>query len=122
MKVFFDGGCRPAPMGMEVAVVMAGRSIISRDLGPGSAMDAEWLALIEAKRLAYQHDLVDPILMGDAAAVIAQANGSVRCPSAYLHHFHAFRALPWSAERVRIRHVKRTQNLAGIALARLHGR
>ncbi|WP_246152394.1 reverse transcriptase-like protein [Sphingomonas montanisoli] len=122
MKIFFDGGCRPHPVGMELAVVIAGRSTIKRDLGPGTGMDAEWLALIEAMRLAHQNDLTDPVLIGDAVAVIAQANGSVRCPPAYVHHLRVFRALPQPAGRVRIRHVKRTQNLAGIALARLHGR
>jgi ribonuclease HI len=85
-------------------------------------MDAEWLALIEAMCLAHQHALTDPVLVGDAAAVIAQAKGIVRCPPAYLHHMQVFRALPRPASRVRIRHVKRTQNLAGIALARLHER
>ena len=122
MKVFFDGGSRPHPTGMELAVVMGGRTIIKRDLGSGTAMDAEWLALIEAMGLAHQHGLIDPVLLGDAAAVIAQAEGSVRCPPAYLHHMQAFRALPLPAGRVRIRYVKRTKNLAGIALAGLHER
>jgi ribonuclease HI len=122
MKVFFDGGCRPYPVGMELAVVIGGHSIIKRDLGPGSSMDAEWLALIEAMRHAHSHGLIDPVLLGDAAHVIAQANGEARCPPGCLRHMEVFRLLPRPPGRVRIRHVKRTQNLAGIALARLHGR
>jgi len=122
VKIFFDGGSRPLPVGMELAVVIGGQSIIRRDLGPGSAMDAEWLALIEAMRVAYARGVTDPALLGDAAAVIAQANGAVRCPPSCLHHLELFRQLPRPPGRVRIRWVKRSQNLAGIALARSHDR
>jgi ribonuclease HI len=119
VKIFFDGGRRPDPIGMELAVVAGGRSHIRRDLGPGASMDAEWLALIEAMRLAADLDVVDPVLLGDASTVIAQANGRVRCPPSCRHHLETFLALPKPAGRVRIRYVKRTQNLAGIALAAL---
>ncbi|WP_454886710.1 reverse transcriptase-like protein [Sphingomonas oryzagri] len=121
MKIFFDGGSRPAT-GMEVAIVVGGRSVVRRDLGPGSSMDAEWLALIEAMRHACEYQIVDPLLLGDAAAVIAQASGSARCPPSCAGHLEMFRALPRPPGRVRIRYVKRSQNLAGIALARLHDR
>jgi ribonuclease HI len=122
VKIFFDGGCRPAPIGMETALVVRGESHVRRDLGPGTAMDAEWLALIEAMRHAHGHDLVDAVLLGDAAAVIAQANGRVRCPPSCMRHMEVFRGLPRPAGRLRIRYVKRAQNLAGIALAALHER
>jgi ribonuclease HI len=120
MKIFFDGGYRPE--GMELAVVAAGQSHIDRDLGPGSAMDAEWLALLAAIRHAYALGLPDPVLLGDAVAVIAQANGTARCPPAYRHHLAALDALPRPPGTLRIRYIKRSQNLAGIALARLHER
>lgn len=122
MKIFFDGGCRPAPIGMELAVVAGGDALIVRDLGPGTGMDAEWLALIAAMRLAHERGLADAVLLGDAAAVIAQATGSVRCPLSCRHHFDLFRQVPRPPGRVRIRWVKRSQNLAGIALARRHDR
>lgn len=118
MKVFFDGGSRPDPIGMSLAVVIGGRSTVRRDLGPGTSMDAEWLALVEAMRLAHERDLIDPVLLGDAAAVIAQANGAVRCPPSCLRHLRVFQALARPRGRVRIRYVKRAQNLAGIALDR----
>jgi ribonuclease HI len=122
VKIFFDGGSRPCSTGMEVAIVIGGRSFIERDLGMGTSMDAEWLALIKAMRHAHDCDLIDPLLLGDAAAVIAQANGSARCPPSCAAHLQLFRALPRPPGRVRIRYVKRSQNLAGIALARLHDR
>ncbi|MBU3077516.1 reverse transcriptase-like protein [Sphingomonas quercus] len=122
MKIFFDGGSRPLPNGMEIAVVIGGEVIVRRGLGAGTSMDAEWLALIEAMRLAGQRDIADAVLIGDAAAVIAQANGEARCPRSCLGHLQRLRAMPRPPGRVRIRYIKRTQNLAGIALARLHGR
>lgn len=119
-KIFFDGGSRPA--GMETAIVVRGRSIVTRDLGPGTSMDAEWRALIDAARCAHDLGLADALLLGDCAAVIAQANGTTRCPPSCTAHLAAFRALPAAPGRLRIRYVRRTQNLAGIALARVHDR
>ncbi|MBB3911802.1 reverse transcriptase-like protein [Sphingomonas desiccabilis] len=122
MKLFFDGGSRPSPIGMELAVVAGGRSYVQRGLGPGTSMDAEWLALIEAMQQARALGVTDAVLLGDAAAVIAQANGLVRCPPSCLGHFQRFQQLARPEGRTRIRYVKRSQNLAGIALAALHAR
>lgn len=121
MKLFFDGGCRPST-GMELAVVVGGDVLIERDLGPGSGMDAEWLALLRAARLACDRGLTDPVLLGDAAAVIAQATGTVRCPAAFAAYLDRLRQLWPPTGRWRLRHVKRSRNLAGVALARLHPR
>ena len=122
VKVFFDGGCRPNPGEMEIAVVVRGQAHILRALGHGTSMDAEWLALIHALRIAQSLDEPDFVLMGDAAAVVAQANGTAKCRGAGEQHLQAFRALLPGARSPRIRHIKRSQNLAGIALARLHAR
>jgi ribonuclease HI len=116
VKIFFDGGCRPA--GMETAVVIGGKAHVRRDLGPGTGMDAEWLALIEAVSLARGLGLTDPQFLGDSLAVVNQANGVAKCRGAHIRHLEAFRALAGDAPR--IRHIKRSQNLAGIALARLY--
>lgn len=122
MKIFFDGGCRPNPGMMEIAVVAGGRVHVRRDLGHGSRVDAEWLALIEALRIARSLELDDILLLGDAADIIGQANGTIRCRGAGLAHLPVFQTLLPDTGRLRICHVKRTQNLAGIALARLHPR
>jgi ribonuclease HI len=121
VKVFFDGGCRPNPGEMEVAVVVAGRTHILRDLGHGTSENAEWLALIEALKIAQSLGR-DFVLVGDAAGVIGQANGTVKCRGAGTGHQEAFRDLASGMGTPRIRYIKRTQNLAGIALARLHVR
>lgn len=122
MKIFFDGGCRPNPGAIEVAVVAAGRTTILRDLGKGTSADAEWLALIHALTIARSLATPDFILLGDAADVVAKANGAVKCRDAALVHLERFRALASAGSPPRVRYVKRSQNLAGIALARLHGR
>ena len=116
VKVFFDGGWRPA-LGMETAVVVGGRGYFQRNLGPGSSMDAEWLALIHAVEIAGQLGLANAIILGDALAVLQQATGRVKCRGASVQHFRTLMALNRAPK---IRYVKRTQNLAGIALARLH--
>lgn len=117
-KIYFDGGCRPNPGAMEIAVVAGGVVEIDRDVGTGSSMDAEWLALIAALRLARRRGLSDVVLLGDAAAVVAQANGAVRVRGTAVQHLAIFRELVGEGPAPRIRHIKRTQNLAGIALAR----
>lgn len=121
-KIYFDGGCRPNPGAMEIAVVTGGRVLIDRDLGMGSSSDAEWLALIAAFRLARARGLADFVLLGDAAAVIAQANGTARARGGMARHLEVFRALVGEARMPLMRSIARTQNLAGIALAKGHPR
>lgn len=121
-KIYFDGGARPNPGAMEVAVVCRGVVHIERDIGIGSSLDAEWLALIAALRLAWTRGPGRVLLLGDAAAVIAQANGTMPARGKAAQHLAAFRALVGEGPAPRIRHIGRAQNLAGIALARLHPR
>lgn len=122
MKVFFDGGCRGASRRMEAAVVTGGRTTVLPDLGHGSSSDAEWLALLHALRIARSLGLSDVVLLGDSADVVAKANGAVRCRGDALRRLAEFRALATGGAPFQVRRVKRTQNLAGIALARLHAR
>ena len=121
-KIYFDGGCRPNPGAMEIAVVVGGVAWIDRDLGEGSSLDAEWLALIAALRLAQGRGLGDFVLLGDSAPVVAQAMGIVPARGAAARHLAAFRGLAGDGPAPRVRHIGRAQNLAGIALAKLHPR
>jgi ribonuclease HI len=123
LKIFFDGGCRPNPGRIEVAVVARGVSYYFDDLGSGTSSDAEWLALGLALRLGQSLAERDFDLIGDCANVIAQANGS--SPSrteAAVEHRARFQESASSSAPRRIRWIARTQNLAGIALARRRGR
>ena len=118
MKVFFDGGCRSAAGVMEVAVVAAGRTTILRDLGTGTSIEAEWLALIHAVTVAQGAGWTDYVLIGDAADVIAKAKGEVKSRGSSVAHRAAFDRLTAGARPPRIRYIRRAQNLAGIALAK----
>lgn len=122
VKLYFDGGCRPAPIGMETAVVAKGRLYLQRGLGLGSSMDAEWLALIHAVGIAKTLELANPLFLGDALAVVSQARGTAKCRNTYVRYLATLRSLTNAQTPLHIRHVKRTQNLAGIALARLYVR
>jgi len=127
LKLFFDGGCRPNPGQMEIAVVAAGRTEIVRDLGLGTSLDAEWLALIQALKTAQSLCAGSPVdagfvLLGDAANVIGQATGLATCRGSALRHLEAFRAMASVGPPPRVRYIKRSQNLAGIALSRMHER
>ena len=123
LKVFFDGGCRPNPGPIEVAVVARGVSYYFGDLGQGTNTDAEWLALIKALEVAQELGEADFVLIGDARVVIDQANGLNKCRGpALLEHRAQFAALAAICPPKRIRWIARAQNLAGIALAARHQR
>ena len=120
IKLYFDGGYRPA--GMETAVVLRGQAHVRPNRGSGSSIEAEWLALIDALTLAREQGLTDVVLLGDCMPVIEQANGRAPCRGDGVPHLATFRALAAAGSAPRIRYIRRGQNLAGIALARLHDR
>lgn len=122
LKVFFDGGCRPNPGRIEAAVVVRGVLHVFDDLGSGTNSDAEWLALICALELARSLDLTEVELIGDAAEVIVHANEALRIGQSRHGHAATVLALSAALPGLRIRWIKRTQNLAGIALAARHPR
>jgi ribonuclease HI len=118
VKVFFDGSSRPAPVGMALAVVARGQTFVRANLGIGSSRTAEWLALIEAVRIARDLGIDDPLFLGDSLAVIDRACAGFAGRDDLTPH-EATLARLWPASTpLPIRHVKRTQNLAGIVLAR----
>jgi ribonuclease HI len=119
LKIFFDGGCQPNPGSIEVAVVARGVSYYFDDLGSGTSNDAEWLALRLALRLGQSLGERDFDLIGDCANAIAQAKGLSRCRTqAAVEHRARFQESAASNPPRRVRWIARTQNLAGIALAR----
>ncbi len=121
MKLFFDGGCRPNPGRIEVAVVTLGVMYFEPDLGFGSNNDAEWLAVIHALHLAARLGATDLQLLGDSATVIDRVNGTVKWRAdEFEAHRAPFESLRSSFVRVRVRRIKRSQNLAGIVLAKRH--
>ncbi|WP_340314774.1 reverse transcriptase-like protein [Rhizorhabdus argentea] len=119
VKLWFDGGCRPNPGPMESAVVLRGVADIRRGLGEGGNEQAEWLALLHALEVAARHGLRDIIVIGDSLSVIRQARGDQAAPSSEASAcLQLFRKAMGSFDRVRLRHTRRAQNLAGVALER----
>ena len=123
MTLHFDGGARPNPGTMEIAVVTGGRSYIRDDVGHGDNCTAEWLALRYAAELAVEAGALDVLFVGDARTIVEQALGHWACRSPQLQpHLAAYRAMIAAIPRVHVRHVRRAKNLAGFALARRHPR
>lgn len=118
LKIYFDGGCRPNPGRLETAVVARGIAYFQPDCGIGTNNDAEWLALIHAVEVAISIGARDVVMLGDSALVVGQASGIAKCRSPELKaHLAIFQTLASNFERIRIRKIPRSQNLAGIALA-----
>lgn len=123
MKIYFDGGCRPNPGEIETAVVVAGKTYYRTDHGYGDNSDAEWLALLDALSVVRDLRIAEAVLLGDSATVVDHASGkSRRVPRRFSQYHARFRELVADLDRVQIRRIPRTQNLAGIALERIHGR
>jgi ribonuclease HI len=105
---------------MESAVVARGKLFHRPALGHGSSHHAEWLALLLALEIAHRLGETDILLLGDSLAVVEQANGKSKCRSPELQHCLAkFQAAAGSFTRLRVRHIRRTQNLAGIKLGKI---
>ena len=123
LRVFFDGGCRPNPGMMEVAAVARGVTYLRTDLGQGSSAESEWRALLHAVEVAISLGAEDVELVGDSRSVIDQANGVTKCRAPDMRpHLEAYRSAIAAIPRLRLRHVLRAKNLAGIALAKRHPR
>lgn len=121
MTLHFDGGARPA--GMEIAVVTGGVVHVRDGLGQGDSATAEWLALLHAVGIARAAGAQDVLFVGDALTIVEQALGRWPCRSPHLQpHLAAYRAGIAGIARVHVKHVPRSKNLAGIALARRHPR
>ena len=118
-KVYFDGGCRPNPGAIEVAVVAGGATYFFDDLGCGSSSDAEWIALRLALQVAQSSGEPEFDLIGDSLEVVQQANCMVRPGSASAAgHLATYLERAAQGRPRRVKWVPRGQNLAGIALAR----
>lgn len=117
LKIFFDGGARPNPGRIEVAVVARGQIHFFDDLGSGSSGEAEWLALCLALEVAQSLDAPAFDLLGDSRGVIDQASGAAPCRTELARRSRARFTAAANPPR-RLRWIPRTQNLAGIALDR----
>lgn len=107
---------------MEAAVVVRGVIHLFDNLGLGTNTDAEWTALLHALDLAHRMDWKNVELVGDSLQVIQEANAALSSGTAGHVHAAEFLTAIGKVRPARIRWIKRTQNLAGIALAARHPR
>ena len=114
LKIYFDGGCRPNPGMMESAVVARGVLDHRTEVGQGTSEQAEWCALLHALEVAATLGARDVLLLGDSRGVISQATGKAGSRNVELRE--RFEEKSRAFDRVRVRYIKRQQNLAGIAL------
>ncbi len=117
MKFYFDGGCKPNPGTMEVGVVDEDGGFFHEEIGHGTNNIAEWAAFLYTLDIAKARGLTDIEVVGDSALVVNQANGSWACRAKELQPFLAeYHVQRKHFRSIRISHVRRAQNLAGIAL------
>lgn len=123
MTLYFDGGARGQPARMEIGVVAHGHAYILDDVGEGDNCAAEWVALLYAAAIATASGARDVLFVGDARTIVEQALGRWACRSPHLlPHRDAWLQARTAFDRVHVRHVPRSKNLAGITLARRHPR
>lgn len=104
-------------------MVARGRTWLFDDLGDGTHGEAEWLALCLALKVAQELGEPHFDLLGDSRSVIDQARGRLPCRSSsarFCRKRYLAAAACWPPRR--LRWIKRSQNLAGIALDRRSGR
>lgn len=121
--LYFDGGCRPNPGPIELAIVLRGVANVRDDGRTGDNNLAEWLALLWAAETAVQAGGTDVLFLGDSTLVVDQARGRTKCRTAAFAECRArFLAITAGLSRVTLRQVPRAKNLAGIALQRRRDR
>lgn len=118
MNLFFDGGARPNPGMMEVAVVVMedGKPPVThhQKLGQGTNNIAEWVGLLWAMQIADEAGATDPVIRGDSQLVVNQANGLWRVNSADLAPFHSeFQQRKKAFRSLCVEWVRRNKNPAG---------
>lgn len=119
--LYFDGGCKPNPGQMSCGVVIVrpdgGRTISEiTDLGHGTNNIAEWSGLIHAIQVCKDRGFTDVEIKGDSKLVIMQAGGQWRVKDETLKILHAEYKVMSDGLNIKLTHVLRSFNLAGIYL------
>ena len=125
IKIFFDGGASPNPGKRECAVVSSDFSfkIHNGDLGYGTNNEAEWLGFLWAVEIAKPHADQPVEILGDSKLVISQAQGIWKCnlPSLIRYRDDFLKSKPLF-KNLKLTHVRRHLNLAGIYIEELQGK
>lgn len=121
MKLYFDGGCVPNPGKMEAAVVSDDGTVQHHmHLSNGTNNEAEWLAFLWAVEIARANPDQPIEILGDSQLVIMQAQGLWKCNVPALIEFkNEFLRIKDDFTQLKLTHVKRKFNLAGIYIESL---
>ena len=115
MILYFDGGCRPNPGKMEVAVVSEKNDIRLHDfVGYGTNNEAEWIGLLWAVGIALENGAQEVNIFGDSSLVVNQANGLWKVKNESLRKYHSeFLIMKDGIKSLNLSYVPRNMNLAG---------
>jgi ribonuclease HI len=124
MKLFFDGGCSPNPGQMEAAVVSEDGTIQEHTkFGYGTNNEAEWIGFLWAVELAKPFAAEAIEIIGDSKLVVMQSQGLWKCNMPNLMVFRDdFLKNKATLPKLKITHVRRHLNLAGIYIEKLQGK
>lgn len=116
--IFFDGGAKPNPGFMEIAVVIKDGSAITRfkehlpDIGTNNL--AEWTALVWAAHIALNANFNEVEFIGDSQLIVNQALGVFKIKAVEFLPFKSeFDDVTKFFDRFSISWVPRKDNLAG---------
>jgi ribonuclease HI len=115
MLIYTDGSCRgnPGPMAIGVSIQDMGMEVstISRVIGDGTSNVAEYHAVIEGLRRAYDMGATDIELRMDSELVVRQIEGRYQVRKDTLKPLHAeVMTLLQTFKQYRAKHVPRGQN------------
>lgn len=110
---YFDGGARPNPGKMHVAVVLGDEKFVEK-LGQGTNNIAEWTAMLWAVQIAQSKGLRDIHLIGDSELIVNQATGKYKVKATELIPFkNAYDEAVGVFDTVKVSWVPRARNPAG---------
>lgn len=118
LEIYFDGGCKPNPGMMEMAIVLVRDGTVietqNEKLGMGTNNEAEWLSCLWGVYRAKELGEKSVSLVGDSKLVVCQAKGEWKCNKPNLIVLlNDFKEAVAGFDRLTIRHVLRDKNLAG---------
>ena len=121
MKLYVDGGCRPNPGTMAVAVTdKNGNILVKKLLWEGTNNEAEYLAVLEALRYAKQNNINEVTILTDSQLVERQLNGFWSINEEHLQsYWKRVKLYMEKFKTVEINKIPRNKNPAGKILEKL---
>lgn len=122
LELYFDGGCKPNPGKMEVAVTVTGSNkYLYEKIGMGTNNEAEWIALLLTVDHAISLNAKDVTIRGDSKLIINQAKHEWKCKDTKLKKYlDEYDRLATYFDTITLEHVLRDENPAGMLIETLN--